>query len=79
MAMVNGILAIDADGEAAIDIQQPRVRLLPITNRGVRYDVPLQHLSGPVDPDNLIDIAEKGIDFYAKFLDQAEVFFVKAG
>lgn len=55
-----------------------RVKLLPVRNRGVDYNVPRQHLSQPVDPDNLIDIAERAIKFYDGFLVAADAFFVTA-
>lgn len=75
----DGVVSFKADPEAIVTVVAPSVKLLPITNRNVLYDVPLNHLSLPIDPNDLIDIAEKGIAFYAKFLEQAEAFFVKAG
>lgn len=74
---INGVTHIDADSDAVIHVHQPHIKLLPILNRGVSYEVPVKHLDQPIDPNNLIDIAEKAIAFYDSFLSAAENFFVR--
>jgi hypothetical protein len=37
----------------------------------------LTHLGVPIDPSNVIDIAEAGMKFYEIFLNDAETTFVK--
>ncbi|WP_426075132.1 hypothetical protein [Janthinobacterium sp. DSP2-3-3] len=54
-----------------------RVRLLEVTNRGRTYPAPAQHLGKSVNPDNIIEIANLGIDFYEDFLNKADNFFIK--
>lgn len=76
ISQVDGVMHINADENAVIHVQNPRVRLLPVMNRGVEYSVPTQHLDQPIDPNNLVDIAERAILFYDRFLTEAEKFFV---
>lgn len=77
LSIVNGkVVEISGTGFYAEFVPE-RVKLLPITNRGVRHPVPTEHLSRPVDPENLLEIAEKGVEFYATFLAQAEAFFIQ--
>lgn len=64
-------------GDEVVQFTPGRVRLLPITNRGIAYEVPREHLSYPIDPDNLFDIAERGVAFYTDFLQQAEEYFIR--
>jgi hypothetical protein len=53
-----------------------KVRLLPVENRGVIYSPPREHLGDPIGTDDLVQMATKGIEFYAGFLFAAEEFFV---
>lgn len=73
----NGIVTEVSGTGLAFEFQPARVRLLPITNRGIMHPLPTQHLSQPVDPYNLLEIAEKGVSFYADFLKEAEAFFIQ--
>jgi hypothetical protein len=54
-----------------------KTTLLPVTNRGRHYPVPITHLNNPIDPTNVIAIAETAVQFYQDFLSQAEKAFVK--
>lgn len=54
-----------------------RTKLVPVVNRGRTYPVPTSHLGQPVNPLNVIEIAEAGAKFYGDFLDEVEKFFVK--
>jgi hypothetical protein len=54
------------------------VHLLPVENRGRTYPAPKKHLGGPVNPLDLVNIAERGVAFYKGFLEDAEAKFVVA-
>jgi hypothetical protein len=77
MEIRNGVITELRGTGLVLAFQPARVKLLPITNRGVTHLVPTQHLSQPIDPDNLLDIADKGLAFYANFLGEAEAFFIR--
>lgn len=62
---------------AAVQFHPARVRLLPVTNRGITYPVPTEHLSQRIDPGNLFDIAACGLAFYNDLLNQANAYFVE--
>ena len=77
MVIENGMLKeLRGPKGLVFEFRPARVKPLPITNRGVIYPVPAQHLSKAIDPNNLLDIAERGVTFYAGFLDEAESFFI---
>jgi hypothetical protein len=52
----------------------PRQRycLFPITNQGVEYQTPTEHLGIQLDGTDPLLVAEKGLAFYQDFLRQAE-------
>jgi hypothetical protein len=70
------IFHLETDSPDAVSFEVPGVELLPITNRNVLHDVPRAHLTHPINPSDLIGIAERGIEFYADFLAKAEAFFI---
>jgi hypothetical protein len=53
----------------------PGNMLLPIVNRGTRYDPPTEHLGEKLTDLSPLAVAEKGLAFYEDFLRQAEVRF----
>jgi hypothetical protein len=56
-----------------------RYCLFPITNRGVEYPTPAEHLGIRIDGTDSLLVAEKGFVFYQDFLRQAEErFFTSA-
>lgn len=71
------ITKLDVEGDTVVEFHPARVRLLPITNRGVIYPVPTEHLSERIDPDNLLDVAARGLAFYTDLLNKAEAFFIQ--
>jgi hypothetical protein len=77
MEINNGNIFIKSPQKIKINFLPSRTTLLPITNRGRTYSVPTTHLGKPVDPKNVIAIAEAGAQFYENFLVQAEEFFIK--
>ncbi|MGI4846155.1 MAG: hypothetical protein ACRYF7_22935 [Janthinobacterium lividum] len=72
----DGTPVVDFVGDGEVEYTPGKVKALPVSNRGVKYEAPTIHLSRPIDPENLIDIAEQGLAFYADFLKAAEEFFV---
>ena len=79
MVIRNGEVFVDGDGSIKLTFTPGRVKLLPVTNRGRTYDLPRSHLGRPVDPDNVIEIAEAGLRYYAGLLDSAERAFCAGG
>lgn len=77
MTIVNGQITELKGTGFYVEFSPAHVALLPITNRGVEYPVPTTHLSQPINPQDLLDVAEKGVRFYADFLEQAEEFFIQ--
>jgi hypothetical protein len=53
----------------------PRVVLLSIENRGVRYDPPTMHLGCKVAENDAALVAEKGLLFYTDYVRQIETGF----
>jgi hypothetical protein len=77
MEINNGNIFIKSPQKIKIDFLPAKTTLLPVTNRGRTYPVPTTHLGNPIDPMNVIAVAEAGTNFYGQFLAQAEAFFVK--
>lgn len=73
----NGVIDVKSPMPLKIDIQQPRVNLVPVTNRGRTYPVPSVHLGVALDSTDLLKLAELGIKFYESAVLDAEAFFVK--
>jgi hypothetical protein len=77
MTINNGNINIKSPQKIRVDFLPSRTTLLPVVNRGRTYPVPTAHLGKPVDPTNVIAVAEAVADFYERFLSEAEAFFVK--
>ncbi len=77
MTINKGSIVIKSPQKIRVNFLPERTTLLPITNRGRTYPVPTLHLDNPIDPTNVIAIAEAGAQFYEGFLSQAEGFFIK--
>ena len=54
-----------------------KTSLLPVTNRGRTYEVPITHIGYQIDPHNLPGLARLAIDFYHDAISAAEAHFVK--
>ena len=77
MEIRNGqIVELRSPQAIRIDLLPPRIRLLPVTNRGRKYEVPTSHLGSRVDPTNVIAIAKAAYRFNEKVLAEAEAKFV---
>jgi len=77
MEINNGVINLKTPQQIRVDFIPEKMKLLPITNHGRIYDVPIEHLGSKINPKNVIEIAEIGISYYSKFLEDAEKHFVK--
>jgi hypothetical protein len=62
-----GIVTAETTGTVGVVFRPDRIKLLPVVNRGVTYDVPRRHLEMAFDPENVIAVAEAGMHFYMEF------------
>lgn len=69
------ILNMDLGENIIVAFTPSRVKLLPITNRGVIYPIPQSHLGKEIDSTNLVSISEAGTKFYEDFLNAANAHF----
>lgn len=76
LRITDGLVTAETTGSVKVVFNPSRIRLLPVTNRGVTYPVPTSHNGAPIDPENVIAVAKAGLAFYDKFLTDAEKFFV---
>lgn len=77
MVIRGGVIqSMEAPLGVAITFYPEKTRLLPITNRSIVYPVPELHQGKPVNPFNVVDIAECGYKFYEGVLSDAEKYFV---
>jgi hypothetical protein len=76
MEINNGHISIKSPQKLRVDFLPASMTLVPVVNRGRTYPIPTTHLGKPVDPTNVVSIAEAGAQFYQNFLAQAEEFFV---
>jgi hypothetical protein len=77
MTIDSGKISIKSPQRIRVDFLPTRTKLLPVVNRGRTYPVPTLHLGNPIDPTDVIAIAEIGGQFYERFIIEAEAFFVK--
>jgi hypothetical protein len=75
LSISKGNVYLDADN-AEVLITPERARLLPIKTRSKVIPVPGTHLGAPMDSDNVIDVATKGLEFYERLLMEIEAEFV---
>jgi hypothetical protein len=73
--MKDGTLSVFGDGSLVIAFSPGRIKLLPIVNRGRNYPIPSKHLGQSVLSDNVLEVAQAGINFYESFLADADEFF----
>ena len=72
----DGIVSAETTGTVGVVFNPARIKLLPVVNRGVNFEVPRLHLGIAIDPENVASIAEIGLQYYENFLNEAEVLFV---
>ena len=73
----NGNLDIKTDTPLVITFYPEKTELVAVENRGRKYGVPTHHLSEKLDSNAPLVIANKGIEFYESFLNEAEAHFCK--
>lgn len=66
---------LDANDDIVITFHPERVKLINVINEGKTYTPPTSHQGERIDPNNVIDIAKKGANFYQNFLDRAAKHF----
>jgi hypothetical protein len=78
LEMKDGRMSLEYEGEPPIiEFTASRPKLIPVTNRGRKYQPPTSHSGASVDPENVVAVAELGLKFYEKFVAEAEAYFVK--
>lgn len=78
MAISRDEIRIRSPQQIRVDFIPIRIMLLPVKNRGREYPIPTTHLGKPIDPRNVISVAETGAKFYQEFLFEAEALFIKS-
>jgi hypothetical protein len=73
----DGTYTAETTGTVGVEFNSSRIRLLPVVNRGVTYAVPRHHQGLAIDSDDVLKLAEIGLNFYEQLLRDAEIFFVK--
>lgn len=73
------ITELDTPGGSIVKHEPARTRLLPVVNRGRKYEIPTSHLGKKLDPENVPELARIGVEFYRSFLAAAEAFFCVEG
>ena len=63
--------------ELFINIFSPHPEVLPVTNKGVRYDPPKIHLGERIDDLHPSTLAVLGLKFYSELINEAEETFFK--
>ncbi|MBC7622204.1 MAG: hypothetical protein H7232_02330 [Aeromicrobium sp.] len=71
----NGVVTAETTGTAGVVFNPARIKLLPIVNRGVTFGVPTRHQGITLNPENIVSVAEVGLHYYEKFLNEADTFF----
>ena len=77
MTIDDGKISINADNPIKIEFIPSKMKLLPVINRGRKYDLPTSHLGESIDDKNPIEIARLAIKFYEGYIEEAEKHFVK--
>ena len=76
MTINDGNTYIKSPQKIKVDFLHSRTTLIPVVNRSRTDLVPTAHLGKPVDPRNVIAIAEAGMQLYERLLSEADKFFV---
>jgi hypothetical protein len=77
MEVSNGKVFVKSPQKLRVDFYPSRTKLIPIVNRGKEYPVPTTHSGKPVNPADVVKLAELAVAYYTDFLKKAEAFFVK--
>lgn len=63
--------------ELFINLFAPHPEVLPVVNKGVRYDPPKSHMGERIDDLHPSTLAALGLEFYSRLIGEAEVRFFK--
>lgn len=68
--VLRGSAVVEYRGNAPMVVvdMPPRVSLLPVTDRGITYDVPAEHLGQPLPSAHPVAVAVAGLEFYQAFM-----------
>ena len=77
LSLNNGVLKVKSPQKLKIDFILAAIELLPVVNRGRRYEVPKEHLGQAINPQDVSSVAKAAFAFYESALADAEKFFVK--
>jgi len=69
-------ISVESDQAVRIEFISGKVRLLPITNRGRVYEVPLKHFGQDLKSSDPVELAELAVNFYTEYFKEAEAYFV---
>jgi hypothetical protein len=72
----SGFATAETTGTVDVVFNPARIKLLPVVNRGVTFDVPRMHQGSTLDPESVVAVAEVGLRYYENFLNDADMFFV---
>ena len=72
ISIVDGKLDVEmASGSAKVKFSPGNVRLLPITKREGSIPIPRSHRGDEIDPEDIIELARHGYDFYEQLVRSA--------
>jgi hypothetical protein len=77
MMIDNEQIYIESPQKIRLNFIPANTRLVPVVARGQRHGVPVYHRGNPIDPTEVVKIAETAMGFYQDFLNDAESYFVK--
>jgi len=73
----NGVLNVKSPQKLKVGFLSAKTELLPVVNRGRRYEVPKEHLGQAINPQDVSSVANAAFAFYESALADAENFFVR--
>lgn len=72
VSVTAGMIVIDGSGSMQLDFKPETVRLLPVVNHGVTYDVPLAHMGNALQDSSVLEVARTGLKYYERFVDECD-------
>jgi hypothetical protein len=72
-----GNVSIESDQPYKITFFSSSIKLLPVINRGRKYEVPASHLGKLLSTNKPIELAKIAVEFYQGYFKEAESHFVK--
>lgn len=77
MSINNGVITVKSPQKLKIDFIPGKTELLPVVNRGRRYEVPKDHLGQAINPQDVPSLAKAALAFYESAIADTETFFVR--